>query len=653
MAHHDDIPPHHRQLFQAMDLTGDGTISSAFLIDMLDRNGLAMGDSRLNGFFAHLETLSAVAQDKLLSVREFHTAILTCSTLVSKAITGDLRVPDFQSLKNIIKNIYETVLPNESGDNADYIPQLAEVDPDQFAISITTVDGQHFSIGDHDKQFCIQSCSKPLSYILALKGYGPEYVHKYVGTEPSGHRFNHMALKSAPLPDDEGREIPHNPCINAGAIMSVSMVYPEMDDHNERLKKVIEYWKELSGGSDAPIGFDEETYKSESSTADRNWCLGFMMREKKSWPPCFSYDGTKSLKDTLELYFQICSILSTSKAMSIMAATLANGGLNPISGRRVCTPDDVRCALPLMLTCGMYDYSGQWAYEVGIPAKSGVGGCIYYVVPNVCGIAVWSPRLDDIGNSSRGVHVARELVKHIQIHSFEVFSGLAHKKMNPTSRRYADMQAEIGNFLNAASEGDSAALTSAVAAGTDLTCADYDYRTALHLAATEGHEETVRYLVTAANGRDDVINAKDRWGGTPLGDAEHNQFGECARILRDAGGQVGATNHYNQVVDEETEAVVSSEAPKILFAASYGDLHFLIREAARGESILVADYDRRTALHLAASNGHLEVTKYVVSAAKGDTSVLGAKDRFGNTPLDDAKRGGFDKCADVIAAAFN
>lgn len=159
-----------------------------------------------------------------------------------------------------------------------------------------------------------------------------------------------------------------------------------------------------------------------------------MMREGQSWPSFFNYEGTQDVTNTLELYFQICSILSTNKAMSIMGATLANGGLNPISGARVCTPDDVRCALPLMLTCGMYDYSGQWAFEVGIPAKSGVGGCVFMVVPNVAGISVWSPRLDAVGNSTRGVHVAKELVKRVQFHNFEVFSGLSHTKMNATAR---------------------------------------------------------------------------------------------------------------------------------------------------------------------------------------------------------------------------
>jgi len=128
-------------------------------------------------------------------------------------------------------------------------------------------------------------------------------VHNHVGMEPSGHAFNYMGLKSSPTEENKDRAIPHNPCINAGAIMMASMVYPEIDSRQERLEKVISFWKDLSGGQDAPVGYDDETYKSESGSADRNWCLGFMMRESGSWPPCFSYNGTKSLNDTLELYF--------------------------------------------------------------------------------------------------------------------------------------------------------------------------------------------------------------------------------------------------------------------------------------------------------------------------------------------------------------
>lgn len=200
--------PHHRQIFHAMDLNGDGTVSTDFLIGFLANNGLRRGDKRLAGFFAHLDGLGAGDGDVSLSLADFHEAIATCSTLVSNGITGDLRVPDFKSLSKIIARIYEDVLPNESGENATYIPQLASVDPDQFGISLTTVDGQHFSIGDDETQFCLQSCSKPLSYIMAIKEFGEEYVHKYVGTEPSGHRFDHMALKAAPTAEEPRRARP-------------------------------------------------------------------------------------------------------------------------------------------------------------------------------------------------------------------------------------------------------------------------------------------------------------------------------------------------------------------------------------------------------------------------------------------------------------
>jgi glutaminase len=301
-----------------------------------------------------------------------------------------------------------------------------------------------------------------------------------------------MTLKPVGKPASEGghgggsnRCIPHNPMINAGAIMSVSMVFPAYN-RQKRLEKVLEFWKQLTNGAantedgKPPIGYDDDTYKSESATADRNWCLGYMMKECNAWPDCFT-----NLSDTLELYFQICSVLATNRAMSLMAATLANGGLNPISGERVVSPDHVRCALPLMLTSGMYDYSGQWAYDVGVPAKSGVGGCVFLVIPNVAGIAIWSPRLDENGNSSRGVAVATELVKHLAIHNFEVFSGLSRKKIDLSLKKNQAKCAEIGDLLFAASQGDVQALRSSYHAGTDLYAYDYDLRSALHLAAAE------------------------------------------------------------------------------------------------------------------------------------------------------------------------
>jgi len=311
--------------------------------------------------------------------------------------------------------------------------------------------GQRISIGDSKKKFCIQSCSKPINYLIALREFGTKYVHNSVGTEPSGRSFNEMVLKDVGSADGghgaSGRGIPHNPMINAGAVMSVSMVYPSEKSRDTRREKVMDVWRKLSGGKDAPIGYSEETYVSESKTADRNWCLGYMMKERKAFPKCFT-----SLEETLELYFQICSLLSTNDAMAIMASTLANGGLCPLTGEKVFTPEQVRSVLPLMLTCGMYDYSGQWAYDVGIPAKSGVGGCIFMVIPNVGGFSIWSPRLDGCGNSERGVHAATELCRLIKLHNFEVFSGLSQTKFDPSMRRYISENTELGGILFAASQ---------------------------------------------------------------------------------------------------------------------------------------------------------------------------------------------------------
>merc|ERR1719356_2226731 len=159
------------------------------------------------------------------------------------------------------------------------------------------------------------------------------------------------------------------------------------------------------------------------------------MKEKKSFPSCFSDLGA-----TLELYFKTCAILSNCEAMANMAATLANGGLCPWTSQRIFEPESVRRVLPIMLTCGMYDYSGEWAYQIGVPSKSGVGGCVFMVVPNLCGIAIWSPRLDEIGNSVRGVLAARKLGDLITFHNFEIFTNMATSKIIPVEPKDAERQ---------------------------------------------------------------------------------------------------------------------------------------------------------------------------------------------------------------------
>jgi len=428
--------------------------------------------------------------------------------------------------------------------------------------------------------------------------------------------------------------------------MTTSMVVPHMESRKERLEYVLSRWRELSGDvRGTKIGYDDETYKSESATADRNWCLGYMMKESKAFPPVFT-----DLDETLQLYFQLCSILTTSDAMSVMAATLANGGLNPITGQRVFDPEHIRNVLPLILTSGMYDYSGQWAFDIGVPAKSGVGGSVFIVIPNVAGITIWSPRLDSVGNSVRGVAVAKELLKRISFHNFEVFSGITRTKMDPSSRLNDANDRVLGEMLFAASFGDVSALQNLKNAGVDysmdginFSASDYDYRTALHLAAAEGHLECVKFIVdsTPDDKRSAVVSSKDRWGGTPLDDALRHGHDEVAEVLRQAGATVGKTDDLEEVSSFAVEA--HEEATDAIFAAARGELNHLVTLRTRGVDLTLADYDGRTAAHLAASNGHTDVLKYIKSQ-HGPDSVREPKDRWGNTPLNDSIREGRDRC---------
>lgn len=645
-------------LFEAMDVDDSNTINTTFLVDFLGRNGLGKEDPRLRALYWQM---GKMGPNKPMSLGEFNKAIAECFSLVYKCLTNSLRVPDFDEVRKIVEAVYQKVEPNKGGNNADYIPQLAKVDPEQFAISITTTDGQHFSIGDSDTQWCIQSCSKPISYLLALDKFGEDYVHNHVGTEPSGRPFNEMVLKESPSEGNPGRQIPHNPCINAGAIMTVSMVEPDVADSRMRLETVLDAWRELSAADKFerdPIGYCCETYKSESSSANRNWCLAYMMLEKGAYPGCFErhQQDQKNLSDTLELYFQLCSILSTNRAMSVMAATLANGGLNPWSEKVVCSASHVRCVLPVMLSSGMYDYSGQWAYEVGVPAKSGVGGGVFMVVPNVCGIAVWSPRLNKEGNTVRGVAVASELVKSLQLHGFEVFSGCG-SKMDPRKKKSADKDAKLNEVLFAASLGDVSNLQKHNQIGTNLFEGDYDNRTALHLAATEGHAQCLQFLVDCmpAAKKIALVNTEDRWHGTPLDDAEQQKHQSCVKILQAAGATKGKRVVGTLPPEATRKASPSEDSPDIIAAAQRGDLDHLIKLNARGIDLSFDhhDYDLRTPLHLASSNSRLECVKYLLYQAQklGNSQKLkGAVDRWGHTALDDATREGNKECQVFLAS---
>ncbi|MCK5359312.1 MAG: glutaminase A, partial [Gammaproteobacteria bacterium] len=297
-----------------------------------------------------------------------------------------------------LERLHKKLKSNKEGALADYIPELALVDPDLFAIAIVTVDGQLYQVGDTTELFTIQSASKPICYGLALEDRGVEEVQKYVGVEPSGEAFNSLSLDP-----DTGR--PKNPMINAGAIASTSLI--KAKDSDERLQRLIDTFSRFMGR--IPV-VDESVYLSESKTGHRNRALNSLMRSFGIVPD--------DNDEALDVYFKQCSLSVNCLDMANIAACLANNGVNPITSVQALKSKYVSKVLSVMSSCGMYDFSGGWIYEVGMPAKSGVGGGIMAVLPGQFGLAVFSPLLDERGNSVKGIQVCRQLSEDFNLHLF-------------------------------------------------------------------------------------------------------------------------------------------------------------------------------------------------------------------------------------------
>lgn len=304
---------------------------------------------------------------------------------------------------------------------ADYIPELTLADPSWFGICIATQDGHIYEVGDSRQPFTIQSISKPLTYGLALEQAGEDAVLAKIGVEPSGDAFNAISLQ--PLTG-----MPRNPLINAGAIATCGLI--EGDSVEQKTSQILEAFSRYAGRA---LDIDEQVYQSESATGHRNRAIGWMLRN-------FSVLADEPTP-TLEAYFRQCSIRVTCRDLAVMAATLANGGTNPVTGVRAIPEGCVDNVLSVMATCGMYDASGEWLYRTGLPAKSGVGGGIMAVQPGRLGIAVFSPRLDAQGNSVRGVAVCRALAADLGLNLFDASQrAMPAIRLSTTRRSVASKQ---------------------------------------------------------------------------------------------------------------------------------------------------------------------------------------------------------------------
>jgi glutaminase len=301
-------------------------------------------------------------------------------------------------IRDYIAELHQRLLKVTDGAVADYIPELGKADPNLFGIAITTVDGELYTAGDALAPFTIQSVSKPFMYGYALQHHGRTAVLKKVGVEPTGEAFNSIVL-------DEAQNRPFNPMVNAGAIAMAEMMLG--DTQSERIANMKSLFSSLAARR---LDIDETVFASELATGHRNRAIAYMMLNTAMLE--------RDPAEVLDLYFRQCSVNVTARDLAMMAATLANDGMNPRTRQQVFDPQYVRDIVSVMNSCGMYDYAGEWAYEVGMPAKSGVSGCIIAVIPGQVGICVYSPPIDKQGNSVRGIKACLEISDEFDLHAF-------------------------------------------------------------------------------------------------------------------------------------------------------------------------------------------------------------------------------------------
>ncbi len=315
-------------------------------------------------------------------------AFLVTATLGLGSLSASAATPAAGDPQNVVNTAYAKFKNLTEGKNADYIPALAKVDPNLFGIALVTVDGKVYTAGDVSTEVSIQSISKVFTMAQVIQEQGPESIEKRIGVDATGARFNSIIAVEA-VKTIIGTGAPEmNALVNPGAISATSMVKGVSAD--DVWNKIIGTYNDYAG---RPLNVLQDVYKSESDSNQRNQAIGALMLAygyiKNNW------------QQAVDLYTRQCSVGTNAKDLAIMAATLANGGKNPVTGKQVIEETNVPPVLAVMATAGLYDDSGKWLYHTGLPAKSGVGGGILAVSPGKFGIAVVSPPLDDAGNSVR------------------------------------------------------------------------------------------------------------------------------------------------------------------------------------------------------------------------------------------------------------
>ncbi len=314
-------------------------------------------------------------------------------------VRSEKKISNNMELQSLLQKLYSKY--REMNEGTIYVtePGLQNGRDDKFAICAVTIDGSTFEVGDSKTDFFMQSVSKLFAYGLALEDHGRDEVLKKVDVEPTGDAYN------AIIKLEESSKRPHNPMVNAGGIAITSLI--KGDRPALRLNRILKMYARYTGSQ---VFIDAPAFVAEQDANDRNWAISYLLKN-------FGMIN-EDIKQTMDLYLQQCSAVINCRDLAMMGATLANDGINPVTGERALEKIYVKDLLTVMYTCGMYDFAGEWAYNIGLPAKSGVSGCVLGVVPGQMGIAVFSPPLDQRGNSVRGIKIFEELSRSLKLHIF-------------------------------------------------------------------------------------------------------------------------------------------------------------------------------------------------------------------------------------------
>lgn len=339
---------------------------------------------------------------KSIQTKSYAAAFVFAAAIIPVSLSAQNRspvAPREEQLKAAVNDAYQTFKSDTTGKNADYIPYLAKVDSKLFGIAVVTTDNRSYTLGDIGYSFSIQSISKVFTLALAMEELGADKVFEKIGSEPTGRAFNSV-VAVVDMPTHTG-----NPLVNAGAIATASLI--SGSSANEKWNKILDYYSQAAGEK---LSLIDEVYQSEAATNQGNRALAALL---------LKYDRIYADPlESVDVYTKQCSVGVNVKQLAQMGATLANNGVNPVTGKRVMKAEDIPEILSAMTMAGLYDGSGGWAWHVGLPAKSGVGGGILAVVPGKGAIAVFAPPLDEAGNSVKAQKVISYVAEKLSLNLY-------------------------------------------------------------------------------------------------------------------------------------------------------------------------------------------------------------------------------------------